>query len=77
MKPVVDRLRAEYGSKLDFYVYDEVNSDPIGSQSANEHGVTAIPTMMVVAPDGTELDRLVGGRSEQDLKSRFDAALGR
>ena len=73
MKPVVDRLQGEYSGKVDFFVYGEVNSDPAASEVANQHGVTAIPTMMFVAADGSELDRIVGSRPESDLRARLDA----
>ena len=75
MKPVVDRLQTEYADRIDFYVYGEVNSDPAGSQLANDHGVTAIPTMMIVASDGTETSRIVGARPESEMRAQLDAAL--
>lgn len=66
--PVVDGVKAEYEGVVDFAVYRKVNSDSSAGQLASSHGVSAIPTMVLVAPDGTEIDRLVGGTDEAGLR---------
>lgn len=77
MKPVVDGLSQRYGDKIEFKIYAEVNSDPEGNKLAGEHGVNGIPAMMLVAPDGTEEKRWVGGQPESELTGAFDDAAAR
>lgn len=74
MRPVVDRLSPEYAGAIDFYVYAELSTDADSSAFANEHGVSAIPTMVIVSADGEELDRIIGAIPESELRSRLDAA---
>ncbi len=66
--PVVDGIKDDYEGIVDFAVYGEVNSDSSAGQLASQHGVSAIPTMVLVAPDGTEIDRLIGGTDEAGLR---------
>jgi len=72
---VVDRLEPEYEGRVEFKVFGEVNSDRASSELAGQHGVTAIPTMMIVAADGTEIDRHLGGIDEAGLREFVDQAL--
>ncbi len=74
MKPVVDRLEQEYSGAIDFYVYPDVNADAEVGQLADAHGISAVPTMVLVAKDGTEIDRIVGSLSESDFRARLDQA---
>jgi thioredoxin-related protein len=74
MKPVVDRLRASYKDRIDFQVYEQIDISDDGRGLADTHGVTAVPTMMLVAPDGTEVTRWVGGVPEDALIVAFDGA---
>lgn len=74
MKPVVDRLSPDYAGTVDFFVYAEVNSEPESGAFANEHGVRAIPTMVIVSADGEELDRIIGAVPESELRAKLDAA---
>lgn len=77
MKPVVDRLKAEYEGRIDFRIYGRVNSDRASGQFANQHGVAAIPTMVLVAPDGTERGRLIGAVDEDALRTFLEEGIGR
>lgn len=74
MKPVVDRLTPEYADAMEFYVYPELSADPKASAFADEHGIRAIPTMVIVSAEGEELDRIIGAVPEAELRSRLDAA---
>jgi thioredoxin-like negative regulator of GroEL len=72
---VVDRLEPEYNGTVDFVVYGEVNSDSAAGQFASKHGVSAIPTMVVVDANGNELDRLIGGTDDAGLRDFIDEAV--
>ena len=72
MKPVVDRLQGDYVNRVDFLVYADVNSDAEASEFANRQQVSAIPTMMLVSADGTEIARWVGSQSEVSLRQALD-----
>lgn len=76
MKPVVDGLRRAYEGRIDFMVYADLDSRPDASDYARKQGVDGVPTSMLVAADGTELQRWVGSVSEVGLRAAFDAALG-
>ncbi len=76
MKPVVDRLNGDYAGSVDFLVYADVNSDPEASEFASRQQVNAIPTMMLVSADGTEIARWVGGQSEVSLRQALDGVTG-
>lgn len=75
MKPVVDRLQGQYADQIDFLVYPAVDQDSSAGSFANQHGVQAVPTMVLVTPDGTETERWVGAQPEQTLRARFEMAL--
>lgn len=75
MRPVVNGLQSEYAGKIDFVVYGAVNTDAVGGRAADEHRVTTIPSMMIVAPDGTELGRIEGATDAQALRAFIDKAL--
>ena len=71
MKPVVDGLEASYSDRLDFVIYADVNSEQDVSVFAQDKDVEYVPTMMLVSPDGVELNRWVGAVSEGELKMAF------
>jgi len=75
MKPVVDGLQSEYAGRIDFEVFADLNSDRAGSVLARGQGVTAVPTMALVAPGGAELSRWVGSQPAEELKAEFDESL--
>lgn len=76
MKPVVDGLQQEYAGRITFAVYEDVDADAEGSALADAHGVSAVPTMMLVSPDGAEVERWVGARPADELRQAFDEAAG-
>lgn len=75
MGPVVDGLRQQYDGRIDFDVHADVNSDAEGSSLAREHGVQAVPTMMLSDATGREIERWVGSVPADTLAGAFDAAL--
>ncbi|MDZ4179439.1 MAG: thioredoxin family protein [Coriobacteriia bacterium] len=74
MKPVVDRLSKEYAGTIEFVVYPDVNSRDDIRQFAGAQRVSAVPTMVLVSAEGTELRRLVGSLPEEDLRRVLDSA---
>lgn len=75
MKPVVDGLQQEYGEQLDFVVMPSVDQNAQESQLAGSHGVNAVPTMVLVSADGSELERWVGAVPASVLTAAFDREL--
>ncbi len=75
MEPVVDRLAGEYGGRIEFMVYKDVNARADISKYAQRQGVRAVPTMVLVSGSGVELQRFVGGKSEADLRTAFEEVL--
>lgn len=75
MKPVVDGLQQQYAGKVDFVVYADLDSDAAAGAFASRQGVSAVPTTMLVAPDGTELRRWVGSQPAEALSAAMDQAL--
>jgi thioredoxin-like negative regulator of GroEL len=74
MKPVVDRLSKEYEGTIEFVVYPDVNSRDDIRQFTAAQRVSAVPTMVLVSAEGTELRRLVGSLPEEDLRRVLDSA---
>ena len=56
-------------------MYEDVDSDMAVSDFAWEHGVEYVPTMILVGPDGTELERWEGYVPEPDLRVAFEMNL--
>ncbi len=75
MRPVVNGLQSEYAGKVEFVVYGAVNTDAVGGQFADEHRVTTIPAMMIVAPDGTEFGRIDGAADAATLRTLIEKGL--
>jgi thioredoxin-like negative regulator of GroEL len=75
MRPVVNGLQSEYADKVDFVVYSAVNTDASSGEIADKHMVTTIPSMMIVAPDGSELDRIEGATDAATLRALIDKSL--
>jgi thioredoxin 1 len=65
--PVLDELASEYEGRAKF---GKVNIDE-EQQLAAEHGVTAIPTLLLFK-GGEVVKQMVGLRSKKDLKTSLD-----
>jgi thioredoxin-like negative regulator of GroEL len=74
MKPVVDRLTATYKGKADLYIYAEADKDYTASTFATQQGINSVPTIVVVGPDGREIERFVGTTPEQTVARALDRA---
>lgn len=66
--PVLEKLSDEMKDKVDFYTVDVDESQ----QEANEFGVRGVPTMIVFL-DGKEIERMVGFRDANSLKSSLES----
>jgi hypothetical protein len=71
---VVDRLRPEYASSIDFIVIGDLDADRAWSEYSYKQGVQAIPTMVVVDARGREVRRVVGGLDEAGLRELLGSA---
>lgn len=74
MQPVVDRLERKYEGSVDFVIYADTGANAEIRSFAAKQGVTYVPTMMIVAADGTEVERIVGSLPETDLDAKLDSA---
>jgi len=67
MEPVREALRTEYPDQLGVTFHDVWKNPQIGK----DYNVYAIPTTIFYAADGTELDRVEGFISKEDILARF------
>lgn len=73
MKPVVDRLKEQYGDKIEFRRYVD-SGDPVGDELSRQFNVQYVPTFVFVNADGSVSgEPIVGGVSAEILKQRLDA----
>lgn len=66
-------LEAEYWGEIDFVYLDReagVNADVV-----NEYGISGQPVFILIAPDGTEIERWFGRVDGGTLADAFDALL--
>ena len=75
MAPVVDGLQDEYAGAMQFSVYPDCSASAEINDFANAQGVEYVPTMMLVSPEGAELERWIGTTSPDTLRTAFDANL--
>ena len=69
--PVFHRLAGEYAGRARFVTAD-VDANP---RAAAEHGVQAVPTVIVFGPDGVEQARATGALSARQLTQLVESAL--
>lgn len=70
MKPIVK----EVASELDVEVV-EINTDE-ASDTTRRYGIRSIPTLVFVSDEGTEIGRVTGVTSKENLLSKMKEALG-
>ena len=70
MKPVFEKLSANYKGKLNFA---KVNTE-ISPEIAQRYGIQGIPCLVIVKK-GEEIGRIVGFSSESMLKQKIDSYL--
>jgi len=70
--PIFEKVAPEFEGKLRF---GKINVDD-NPDVAGKFGIRGIPCL-IVFNKGEEVDRLVGGMSEQDLRTKLDSALNK
>jgi thiol:disulfide interchange protein len=73
MKPVVHGLEGEYWGQIDF-VYLDID-DPANRELMQRYGFIGQPLFVLIAPDGTEVQRWLGRVGEDEFREAFDAYL--
>jgi hypothetical protein len=73
MKPVVHGLEADYWGRLDFIYIDRENPD--NREVVERYGITYQPYFILIAPDGTEIQRWFGWFDEAEFRAALDAYL--
>ena len=66
MEPTVDKLRTEYEPKIDKFEIIDVSTDE-GLAQAEEFGVFITPTFVLLDAEGTEIDRVQGAATEENM----------
>jgi thioredoxin-like negative regulator of GroEL len=74
MRPVVNGLQDDYTGRIEFQVFAQLDKEAAGNDLATQHGVSAVPTMMLVAPDGKEIRRWVGTQPRETISAAFEQA---
>jgi len=70
--PILDDLASEFDGKVQI-VKVNVDEEPALS---GEYGVQAIPTM-IVFKNGKEIERVIGARGKNDLRTSFNQAIAK
>ncbi len=70
--PVLDKISAEYASKLKF---SKFNVDE-GQEIAAQYDVRGIPCIILFS-NGKELDRIIGSYPEAELRKKIDLILAK
>ena len=71
LKPVMDKLAAEYKDKAGFY-YADIEDSAINTASAA--GIRGVPTVIIYRK-GQEIDRKVGGVPESNMREFLDNSI--
>ena len=71
----MDGLQQSYAGQMGFGVYKNSDASPEITDFSNSRGVSGVPTMMLVNPQGVELMRWVGAQSQGTLTQAFDSNL--
>nr|QJR98304.1 hypothetical protein Muribac2_280 [uncultured Muribaculaceae bacterium] len=67
LKPIFAELKKEYTGKVDFVTID-VDSMP---DLANHYKIESIPALIFIAPDGAEVNRVIGFQEKASLKGEI------
>ena len=66
-------LEAEYWGEIDFVYLDREAA--ANAEVVQAYGATSQPIFVLVAPDGTEIQRWFGAPSPDELRAAFDSYL--
>lgn len=73
MRPVVDRLEKEFSGKVDVRRMNTSTGDAEVERLAQVVGVEYVPTFVFAAADGSIKNQVVGGMTEEQLRSQMSA----
>ena len=74
MKPVVHRLEEEYWNQVDFVYLDREDSENSGV--VERFGIRAQPVFILIAADGSEIQRWFGRVDADTLRTALDGVSG-
>lgn len=67
MAPAMEKMEKKYGDKIDFRKID-IDQE---LQLAQEYDISAVPTLVILSPQGDVVDKIVGGQPEEELDRIF------
>jgi thioredoxin-like negative regulator of GroEL len=73
MKPIVHRLEEEYWGRIEFLYLDRENS--ANSDVVEQFGISGQPVFILLAPDGSEIQRWFGSPDPAEFRAAFDSYL--
>lgn len=73
MRPVVHGLEAEYWGRVDFVYLDR--EDSANAAVTDRYSIRGQPVFILVAPDGSEVQRWFGSVSADDFRAALDGYL--
>lgn len=74
MQPIVDGLEKDYGEQIAFKWVNADKGD--GPQIIRAYNILGHPTVLLVAEDGHELQRMVGPQSIETLNAALATQFG-
>ena len=74
MRPTIHKLQDEYGERVDF-IYLDIDADNTKTLRKELEFTGLRPTIVFLSGEGTEIGRMVGMHSEEELASQIDDLL--
>ena len=71
MAPDMEKMEKKYAGKIEFRKIDVDKEQEL----AEKYNITAVPTIVVLSPDGKILDSTEGGQTADELDKMFSALL--
>lgn len=75
MNPIVDEVKREYGSKVDF-VFVSMD-DKAGKDKAAEYGVVSYPNLLILDSTGKRFSMLQGVVAKETMEKALDDVLAK
>lgn len=67
MKPVIEKMKSDYGEQINFVSINV--DDPANEQVIDQYGVSPIPTLVFISPNGEVATYVIGFSGEQSVNS--------
>jgi thiol-disulfide isomerase/thioredoxin len=74
MRPLIHKLQDEYGERVDF-IYLDIDADNTKALRQELQFTGLRPTIVFLSGEGTEMGRMIGMHSEDELSSQIDSLL--